>query len=388
MTRRNPESGYALLLVYAMAAAVAIMLYMQLPRAAFEAQRDKEQLLVDRGEQYSRAVQLYVRKFNRFPADIAALENTQNQRFLRRQYVDPMTGKSEWRLIHVGPGGIFTDSLVHKPKKDLGTPQTFITEMQQVGGNQTVGGQEGVNLANRRRPSDGPGAPGNPGASATDPGAASNPGPGGISGPVMVLPDGRIVPATTTGYPPPPAPGQPGVPGQTRGIGQPGIPGQLGIPGQFFPGGVSPGGVGTNGLPNGLPNGFQTQPNGGPPPGAANLINQILTTPRPGGLNGLGQPTPIQGSDPSSSPANGTVPNQGLSGTTIGGGLAGVASKLEQEGIKLYNERSAYNEWEFVYDMTKDPMRVGGGQAVAQPATPQPGSPAQQAPPVPPISVK
>ena len=105
-------SGFALLLVYAMAAAVAIMLYMQLPRVAFEAQREKEQLLIDRGQQYSRAVQLYVRKYQRFPTDIAALENTQNIRFLRKQYTDPMTSKNEWRIIHVGPGGVFTDSQV------------------------------------------------------------------------------------------------------------------------------------------------------------------------------------------------------------------------------------------------------------------------------------
>jgi hypothetical protein len=69
MTRppRNPESGYALLFVYMMAASLAIMLYMEIPRVAFEAQRDKEQLLIDRGEQYKRAIQLYVRKYNRFP---------------------------------------------------------------------------------------------------------------------------------------------------------------------------------------------------------------------------------------------------------------------------------------------------------------------------------
>src|SRR4051812_19370771 len=114
---RKSEGGYALLLVYAMAASGGVMLYLQVPRVAFEAQRDKEQLLIDRGEQYTRAVQLYVRKYNRFPVDMQALENTQSVRFLRRQYVDPMTGKSEWRLIHVGPGGIFIDSLAHNPKK-------------------------------------------------------------------------------------------------------------------------------------------------------------------------------------------------------------------------------------------------------------------------------
>src|SRR5438552_12767054 len=103
---RKSEAGFALLFIYAMAATVAIMLYMELPRVAFEAQRDKEQLLIDRGEQYSRAIGLYVRKFNRYPADFEALESTQNLRFLRRRYVDPMTGKQEWRIIHVGPGGV------------------------------------------------------------------------------------------------------------------------------------------------------------------------------------------------------------------------------------------------------------------------------------------
>src|ERR1700722_41716 len=115
--RGSPESGFAVLFVYAMAATIAITLYMELPRVAFEAQRDKEQLLIDRGEQYSRAITLFVRKFNRYPPDFDALDNTQNHRFLRKRYVDPMTGKEEWRLIHVGPGGVFTDSLVYNKKK-------------------------------------------------------------------------------------------------------------------------------------------------------------------------------------------------------------------------------------------------------------------------------
>jgi len=270
-----------------MAASVAVMLYVQLPRAAFESQRDKEQLLIDRGEQYSRAVQLYVRKYNRFPADMRALENTQSIRFLRRQYTDPMTGKSEWRLIHVGPGGVFIDSLAHKPKKDANAPQTFITELQQIGGADAQPGSEGVNLATRRRPSDGPGStdasPGNGPQPGANGGQLSQNGLPGtqppINGPVMVLPDGRIVPAssggqgglTPTGAPQFPN-GQPGMPPGTP------LPNGMGVQqgqGQIYPG-QQPG--------QGLPPGFQNQPNGAPgapPQSAANLINQILTTPRP-----------------------------------------------------------------------------------------------------------
>jgi len=125
--QRSSESGFALLLIFAMAAAVGLTLYIALPRFAFEAQRDKEQLLIERGEQYQRAIQLYFRKFKQYPASLEQLESTNNVRFLRRRYVDPMTGKAEWRLIHVGPGGIFTDSLTRKPKDQKKTEESTAT---------------------------------------------------------------------------------------------------------------------------------------------------------------------------------------------------------------------------------------------------------------------
>ena len=64
---------------------------------------------------------------------------------------------------------------------------------------------------------------------------------------------------------------------------------------------------------------------------AADLINRILTTPRPGGAAGMGTP-----------------------GMGLGEGIAGVATKAEGEGIKVYNERSKYKEWEFLYDPRQD----------------------------------
>src|SRR5882724_7904430 len=126
-----------MLLVFVMAATVAIMLYRELPRIAFEAQRSKEELLIDRGEEYSRAIQLYVRKWKKYPATMEDLESTNQVRFLRKRYNDPMTGKSEWRVVHVGPGGVFTDSVVHKPpsldKKEEKAVNTFITEAPTIG---------------------------------------------------------------------------------------------------------------------------------------------------------------------------------------------------------------------------------------------------------------
>jgi hypothetical protein len=109
------DRGFALLLVFLLAAAVALMLYQQLPRVAFESERDKEQLLIDRGEQYKRAIQQFYVAYKRYPTTIEELENTNNKRYLRKRYVDPYTGKSEWRLIHVNGAGLLTDSLVTKP---------------------------------------------------------------------------------------------------------------------------------------------------------------------------------------------------------------------------------------------------------------------------------
>jgi len=65
------------------------------------------------------------------------------------------------------------------------------------------------------------------------------------------------------------------------------------------------------------------------------LISNLLTTPR--------QP-----------------PSQ-LGGTPQGGGtgLAGVASNAKGEGIHLINERSKYQEWEFVYDLKNDKSAAG-----------------------------
>jgi hypothetical protein len=138
--------------------------------------------------------------------------------------------------------------------------------------------------------------------------------------------------------------------------------------------------------------GFQSTPNsavvpGAPPASAANLINQILTTPRPGGLNGLNG----NGTDPSAAaPTGGAVSTgltggtvgqtqPGMGGQTIGGGIGGFASKFEQEGIKTYHEKTSYDEWEFVYDISKDKSR-GGGAAQAIPQQQQQQQPGQQQP--------
>ena len=63
-----------------MAAAVAFTMYQELPRVAFESARDKEQLLMDRGNQYKRAIQVFYAENKRYPAELKDLENTNDKR--------------------------------------------------------------------------------------------------------------------------------------------------------------------------------------------------------------------------------------------------------------------------------------------------------------------
>jgi len=45
---------------------------------------------------------MYYNKFGRYPNTIDQLVKTNNQRFLRKRYLNPMTGKDDWRIIHNG----------------------------------------------------------------------------------------------------------------------------------------------------------------------------------------------------------------------------------------------------------------------------------------------
>ncbi|MGA9719041.1 MAG: nucleoporin [Acidobacteriaceae bacterium] len=112
----NAEDGYLLLTVLVMIFLMLLALSIAAPRVAKQIQRDKEQEAVHRGLQYKRAIQLYYKKFGAYPSDIKQLENTNQIRFLRKRYKDPITGKDDWRLIHMGeakvpPMGFFGQPL-------------------------------------------------------------------------------------------------------------------------------------------------------------------------------------------------------------------------------------------------------------------------------------
>lgn len=91
-----------LLAVICLLALMMIALSVAIPRIAADIQRDREIETMHRGKQYTRAIQLYYRKFRRYPPNVDALVKTNEIRFLRKKYLDPTTGKEEWKPIMLG----------------------------------------------------------------------------------------------------------------------------------------------------------------------------------------------------------------------------------------------------------------------------------------------
>ena len=229
---RRKEGGYVLIAILFAVTLLMIAVATVAPSIRTQIQREREEELIHRGKQYARAIQLYYRKFGRYPASIEQLENTNTIRFLRRKYTDPITGKDEWKLIRFGQA----------------RPKQIPSFMR-----------------------------------------------GGLGG------------STGTGS------GQGGSTGAGGGLG--------------------------------------------------------------------GNPTNDMGT------AKASDISKPLGGPTLGGGpIVGVASTSEKEGLKEIDGRSKYNEWEFTYDPTLDPMMGRGGNPTAPMQRDNRGS--RPGPPVGPVSPK
>jgi len=96
------EEGYILVSVMFLLALLIIAMAVAMPKVTASIQRDRELETFHRGMQYRRAVQLYFRKFNRYPPNVEALVKMNNIRFLRKKYKDPITGKDDWKPIMFG----------------------------------------------------------------------------------------------------------------------------------------------------------------------------------------------------------------------------------------------------------------------------------------------
>jgi type II secretory pathway pseudopilin PulG len=100
-SHRRPERGYILITLILFVALIAIAAVIMAPVIAFQVKRDREEELIHRGVQYSRAMKHFVKKFGRYPTRIEELENTNQVRFLRKRFKDPITGK-DFKILRMG----------------------------------------------------------------------------------------------------------------------------------------------------------------------------------------------------------------------------------------------------------------------------------------------
>jgi hypothetical protein len=386
-SRRHSQRGSALLIVFVFAAFVAIMLYREMPVFAFEAQRQKEEMLIDRGAQYKRGVKLFYKKFGMYPASLDQLENTNRLRFLRHRFKDPLTGKDDWRLLHMGPGGMLIDSKVKQLSvKNLPGNGTALGTNSGFGANSGFG-----NTSNSTATSSFAAATNSPASSAfggsfrasTNSGFGSSTNTASSSGFGSNSSNSSFSSFGTSSF------SSFGSSGSGSGSDQgtvvvKAVPKRA--PAAAANGGASAANAGGAGAPSPDQAAGQNQPDelahaeqsaGATQPGQQPGPGE-LAQPNPGGTDQTGQPLPSQNNGQpgmaQTSPGAGaqgansinairrmlTNPNAQaqVSGAgrfrNTGGGLAGVASKAEGHTIKVINDQVDYSLWEFYYDPSKD----------------------------------
>lgn len=267
---RRQEGGYVLLTLLLIVALLVVAFATILPTVTFEMKRDQEQELIHRGVQYSRAIRAYYKKFGRYPTRLEDLENTNNLRFLRKRYKDPITHQ-DFKLLHFGE-----------------------VKLSFTGG---IGGG-GI-------------------AGATPAGA-----PSGSNGPSSAF-------------------GGSGFGGSAFGGPSSGASG-------FGSSGANGSGVNSNGV-------FAQSSSFGGNSGSAFGANSNSQT---GGTN------PTSGADSSSAsqpvsqaPGTTTAPGDAISSSQqviAGGPIVGVVSVSKKDGIREFNHKKKYSEWQFIYDPSSD----------------------------------
>ncbi len=130
--RHLRDSGHLLLAILLMMALMVIAATYEAPRMVQQLKRDREEEMIHRGTEYARAIKKYYKKFGSYPSTIEQLENTNNIRFLRKRYKDPLTKDGKWILLHyndvmatltnTGGPGIPAAGLASQGQQGLGTP--------------------------------------------------------------------------------------------------------------------------------------------------------------------------------------------------------------------------------------------------------------------------
>jgi type II secretory pathway pseudopilin PulG len=288
---RPGEKGYVLLTLLLLVALMAVVAMGVIIPIQAEYQREQETEMIHRGVQYSRAIKNYYKKFSRYPTKLDDLDNTNNMRYLRKHYKDPLNCKNgkcqDFRLLHYGEPGV------------------------------TLGG--GFSIGGGSIP--GASAVGSPAGQSSFGGSSSSFGNSG---------SGSSFGNSAFG----------GSGSSSSGFGNSG----------FGNSGVNSSGVfsqssGSGGNSNG---GF------GPSSNSQTGTGQQGTDQQGTGLQGTNSAPGSDSSQASQTPGGQGDPNAGGQQLVASGPIVGVASLCKKTTIREYNHKKKYNEWQFLYDPSLD----------------------------------
>ncbi len=355
---RAREQGYLLLGLLFLVAILLITLALAAPEMGKQIQREKDVEAIHRADQYKRAIQLYYKQNGgQYPTSIDQLKNTNNVKYLRQEYVDPITGKKDWIFLHLGQVPMIKMGLFGQMSCGAVPGAPVMPVSPTPGGSDPTGANpNGSNLngsnpngsatgsTNSTSSADNPCGGGNLGSLKTDDGffsakddtfasdtATDTSGANGTSGPEKSAmptlpvggnsggPVGYEGPSGMMGNGP-----IPGAPNSTSAFG-----GAQGGQGGAFGGSTPGGGAGFAGNPQGAP-------------GAGGV----------GSSSGASSPF---GSDSGSS--------SGGTGTLGGGPIVGVSIPRRAASIVTYQKQKIYNHWAIVYNPADDNSMNPGGEA-------------------------
>jgi type II secretory pathway pseudopilin PulG len=167
--RRQRDGGYLLLAILLMMALMIIAATIEAPRLVQQMKRDREEEMIHRGTEYARAIKKFYKKFGRYPTSLEQLDNTNQIRFLRKRYKDPLSQDGKWTLLHYG------DIQTLLNRNGPGTPAAAL-------GPQGQGGQLGSVLGLSQGSSPFTNGPGSDGSGGTFAGSTAQP-PQYVNGP-------------------------------------------------------------------------------------------------------------------------------------------------------------------------------------------------------------
>jgi hypothetical protein len=322
-----------------------------LTNAATQGQRQREDEMMWRGNQYVRAIKLYYRKTGHYPQNLDDLEKgVANVHFLRRAYKDPMNKNEDgkWRFIYTNATGQIIGSVRY-------------ATMQQMAILDLNGGII-------------------PGAPASDSSQDSN---------VTPVPQPDQGTSSSNGNCPP-STGNPGIVNPSAGNPGTGNPG-IGNPGSGNPGQVSGPDSSGIGATNGQ-NANQSQPSSLQavcPPNQAQSANPQQGSGLFGGMQGQGQAQVGGGQLGAGMQAQQLQtlaqmkPTGPVDSPVIGGFIVGVGSTVDAKSVKVYKHAKKYKDWEFIWNPLEQQalaIQQGMNQAGGLPGQPggfgsQPGQP-------------